>query len=107
VVHAQELDELDLCADLLPALSHRGHGRVLVVVDEATGKAPQAAARLDRPPAEDDAAFGLDDHRGRDLRVAPKDEVVVRACLQLAAFDDPGHERRAALDAKMSHRNGA
>ena len=104
MVHAQELDELDLGANLLPALSHRGHGWVLVVVHEAPGKAPQAAARLDRPPAEDNATVGLDDHRGRDLRVAPQDEVVVRACLQLPAFDDPGHERRAALDAEVSHR---
>jgi len=104
VVHAQEVEELDIGTDLLPALSHGRRGWVLVVVDEATGKAPQAAARLDRPPAEDDAAVGLDDHRGRHLRVAPEDEVVVRACLGLAAFDDPGHERRPALDAEVPHR---
>jgi hypothetical protein len=81
VVDADEPSDLDRCADLLQALAPGGVGGVLVVVDESSRQTPQAVARLDGPPAEDDAAVRLDDDRRGDLRVPPQDEVVVGAGL--------------------------
>jgi hypothetical protein len=102
VVHAQQLGQLDAGPDLLAALPDRSAGGILIVIDEAAGQAPVAVTGLDRSPAEDDPAIGFDHHGGRHLGVAPEDEVVVRACLELAAFDDAEDERRPALDAVVN-----
>jgi hypothetical protein len=107
VVHAEQLGQLDSGADLLAALPDRGAGGILIVIDEAAGQAPVAVTGLDRSPAEDDPAVGFDHHSGRHLGVAPEDEVVVRARLELAAFDDAEDERRPALDAVMAQRGRA
>jgi hypothetical protein len=102
VVQAEQLRQLDVHAYLLHALAYRGILRILVVVDKPAREAPQAVARLNGAPADDDAPSMLDDHRGRDLGVLPQHEVVVGTCLQIAAFDHPRDERRAALDAVMA-----
>jgi hypothetical protein len=93
VIHADQGGQFHGRADFLHALAYRRISRMLVMVDEATGKTPQTVAGLDRATAEDYASVDLDDDRRCDLRVAPQDEVVIRASLQLAAFDDPSLER--------------
>src|SRR5207245_2512246 len=60
VVDAQQLGDLDRRADLLQALAPGRVGRVLVVVDEATGQAPEAVARVDAPATEPDSLAGFD-----------------------------------------------
>jgi len=106
VIHAEQTGELDLGVDLLHAFAHRGSGGVLVVVDEPSGQAPEAKARLDASPAEHYAAAVLDHHGGRDLRVVPQHIRIIRANLELSAFDRLHDQRRAALDAEMAHRGG-
>jgi len=103
VVHAEQPGELDLRADLLEALPDGGIRRILVVVDETTGQAPEAVARLDRPSPQDDAATDLDDHGGCHLRVTPQDEAVVWAGFELAAVDHARHQSGAAVDAEVTH----
>jgi hypothetical protein len=105
VVHTDQPRQLDRRADLLEAFAGGGGRRVFVVVDKPTGQAPEPIARLDRAPAEDDAAFDLHDHGGRHLGVMPEDEAVVGARLHLATFDDAHLERRAAVDAEVTHSN--
>jgi hypothetical protein len=102
VVHAQQPGELDRNPYLLQAFTHRRTGGILVVIDEATRQAPEAITRLDRAASEHDAAVGLDHDGGRDLWVVPQHETVVRTRFNLAAFDDRGHQRRAAVDAEVS-----
>jgi hypothetical protein len=92
VIHADQRGQLDGRADLLHALAHRRVGRMLVIVDEATRQAPQPVTGLDRATAEDHTSVHLDDDGRRHLGVTPEDEVVVGACLVLAAFDDPSLE---------------
>jgi hypothetical protein len=104
VIDAEQPGDLDLGVDLLHAFAHRGSGGVLVVVDEPAGQAPQAIAGLDASPAEHYAAAVLDHHGGRNLRVVPQDIRIVRANLELSAFDCLHDQRRAALDAEMAHR---
>jgi hypothetical protein len=103
VVRADQSGQLDWCADLLEALASRGNRRVFVVVDEATGQAPETLARLDRAAPQHDPAIGLDDHARRYLRVMPQNKAVIRARLNLAAFDDSRHECGAAVDAEVAH----
>jgi hypothetical protein len=107
VVHADQGGHIDDRTDLLHTLPDRGRRRVFVMVHEAAGQAPQAEAGLDRSTAENDPPFHLDDHGGRDLRIAPQDEVVIRTRFQLTTFDHPGYERRAAPDAVVAHRGRA
>ena len=102
VIQAEQLRQIYLRADLLHAFANRGILRIFVVVDKPTWQAPQAVARLDGAPAEDDAPGVLDDDRGRDLRVSPQHEVVVGTGLVLAAFDHPRDQRRAAFDAEVA-----
>jgi hypothetical protein len=104
VIDAQELAQLNPGADLLEALAHGRVGGVLVVVDEAAGQTPVTVAGLDGPPAEDYAPLGVDDDGGCNLRVAPQDEVIVLACLDLVAFYDPRRKRPTAFQAKMTQR---
>jgi hypothetical protein len=104
VINAQQACDLDARPDLLTALAPRCIRRILVVVDEAAGQAPQALARFDRAAAQQDPLADLDDHRGDHLGVVPQDEVVVRAGLERAALDDAGHERGSAIDAEVTHR---
>jgi hypothetical protein len=103
VVDAEQLGELDLRVDLLPALSNRGGGGGLVIVDEPARKAPLAITGLDGAPAEDDSAVFLDDHRRGDLRVAPQHEPIVRAYLELTSLDGLHDQRHAAVDAEVTH----
>jgi hypothetical protein len=103
VVDVQHRLDLDRCPDLFATLANDGFGGALVVVDEAAGQTPQTVPGLDRAPAEDDAAVGLDHDRGSDLGVAPEDEVVVRARFELAAFEDLDDERRSAARAEVTH----
>ncbi|OLB90881.1 MAG: hypothetical protein AUI15_23755 [Actinobacteria bacterium 13_2_20CM_2_66_6] len=74
-------------ANLFQAFAHRRLDRALIVVDKTTRQAPHPISRFDRPAAQDDAAIGFDDDRGRHLRVPPEHEVVVRTSLQRATFD--------------------
>ena len=101
MIHAEKSGDLDRCGDLLAAFTDRGVARVLVVVDEPAGQAPEAQAWLDRPTAKQHTAVDLDDHRGDHLRVVPQDEVVVRAGLERAALDDSRLEDGAAFDAEV------
>jgi len=101
VKDTEEARQLDLGADLLAALTHRRGRRVLVMVDETAGQAPQPVARLDRSTSDDDSLFTLDDRGSDHFRVAPQHEVVVGTGLELAAIDDPYGKRRPAIDAEM------
>jgi hypothetical protein len=107
VVDADEADHLHARRDLFRALASGRTPRILVVVDKPAGKAPLAAARLDRPAAQKDSAIDLDHHRGRDLRVVPKDEVVIRAALDFPAFDNARYELGAAVHAVMRHHSNS
>jgi len=103
VVHAEQLGDLDRGADLFAALAQRGGGRIFVLVDKAAGETPEPVARLDRAPAQHDPAVRFDHYRRRDLGVAPEHEAVGGAGLELAAFDQRGDERGAAVDAEVTH----
>jgi hypothetical protein len=104
VKDADEPGLLDLCADLLPALARRRLPWALVIVDETTWKAPQPETGLDGAPAEQDPAIDLDHDCRGDLRVVPKDEVIVGTGLELATLDDTRHQLGAAFDAVVTHR---
>jgi len=99
VIDADEPRHLDAGANFFEAFTSRRVPGILIVVDEAARQAPQAAARLDRPASQENSALDLDHHRRRDLGIVPKHEVVVGACLDLAAFDHARHELGAAVDA--------
>jgi hypothetical protein len=99
VIDPDEARHLDPSADLFHAFARRRVPRILVVVDESTGKAPLAATRLDRPSAQEDSALDLDHHSGRYLGVVPKHEVVVGTSLDLPALDDARNELGATVDA--------
>jgi hypothetical protein len=101
VVNAQQTGELNFGVDLLRTFADCGSGRMLVIVDEPPGQAPQTVTRLDRPPAEHDPALDLNHDRRRDFRVAPKYVAVNRANFEVATFDCPDGERRPAVDAEM------
>jgi hypothetical protein len=101
VVHAQQTGELNCGVDFLGTFADCGAGRMLVIVDEASGQAPQTVTRLDGPPAEHDPALDLNHDRRRDFRVAPKNVAVNRANFEVATFDRPDGERRPAVDAEM------
>lgn len=103
VVHPEQLGQLNLRADLLEALTRGGVRRIFVIVDETAGQTPEAVARLDRPPPEDDSAFHLHDHCGRHLRVTPQYEAVVGARLELPTVDHARHQLGAAIDAEVTH----
>jgi len=103
VISADQLGELDPRADFLNALTNSGRRRVFIVVDESARQTPQATTRLDRTTPEHDAAFGFHHHGRGHLRIPPQDKRVVRADLVLAAFDEPGHQRRSAVDAEVGH----
>jgi hypothetical protein len=107
VVDAEQTGQLDLGVDLLAALADRGARRVLVIVHEPAWQAPLSIRRLDSAPPEHDAAIHLDDHRGRDLWVAPQDVSVMGAHLVFAPLDELEGERRAAVDAVVTHRGRA
>jgi hypothetical protein len=107
VVDAEQLGELDLRVYLLAALANRGARWGFVIVDETAWKAPLPITRLDGAPAENDSVVFLDDHRRGDLRVAPQHEPIVRANLELASFDGLRPQRRAAVDAEVTHRGRA
>jgi hypothetical protein len=103
VVNAEQLAQLDFSADLLTALAHRGVSRTLVVIDEAAGQAPLAVRGVDGPASQDYAGRRFDDDGRRHLRVAPQDEIVVRADLDRASFDRARDQGRSAVDAKVAH----
>jgi hypothetical protein len=106
VVHADQPGYLDGHADLFQALSCRRGRRVLIVVYESTGQAPEAIARLDRPASQNDSAIGFNDHGRRYLWVVPEDKGVVWTRFDLAAFDDSRHQRGSAVDAEVTHSGG-
>jgi hypothetical protein len=93
--------------DLLPAFARDRVSRTFVVVDKSPRETPEAIAGLDPAPPQHDAAGRRHDDGGRDLWIAPQHEVVLRTSLELATLDDLDHERRAALDAEVPHRNRA
>jgi len=103
VIDADQRRELDRGADLLHALAHRRVGGMLVSVDEATWQAPQPVTGLDRATAQDHAPVDLDNDGSSHLGVVPQDEVVVRARLQLTAFDDSSLEQRSAANTVVGH----
>jgi hypothetical protein len=102
VINAKQSSQLDRSADLLHAFTDRGHARILVGVDEAARQTPQAITGLNRSAADHHSAVRLDHDCCRDFGVMPEDEAVIRASLDLAAFDDSGHEGCAAVDAEVS-----
>jgi hypothetical protein len=103
VISAEQRRELDLGIDLLATLADRRAGGVFVVVYEPAGQAPEPIPGFDGAPPEHDAAVRLDHHRGRDLRVAPQDEVVVGTCLELTSLDRPRNQRSTAVEAEVAH----
>jgi hypothetical protein len=81
---ADERLRLDLEAGLLAQLANEGVQGMLVLLEEAAGKVPQADARLERPPPEEEPAVALDERLHRGRRVRP-DDVAARRAIEAIA----------------------
>src|SRR5690606_10089342 len=78
-VDRQELVDLEAGARLLPGLAAGAGGGRLVQLEVAGREGPEAAARLDRPPAQQDAIAPGGDGADDDLGILVSDEAAVAA----------------------------
>ena len=70
---ADEAPRLDLEPGLLAQLANEGVERMLVLLEEAAGEVPEADARVEGPPPEQQAAVALDERLDGGRRVCPDD----------------------------------
>ena len=83
---ADEALRLDLEPGLLAQLAHDGVERMLVLLEEAAGQVPEADARVEGPPYEQQAAVALDERLGGGRRVRPDHVPAGRARKVVAAM---------------------
>src|SRR5262249_13637975 len=86
--------DLDLGARLLPGLAQRTVGRGLVQLEVAGRQGPEAPARIDVAPAQQDAVLPAADRADDDFRILVLDESAIAAHQPLAvvAFRHAAHE---------------
>src|SRR5437868_10253899 len=84
-------------AQLLEHLADGGLFEEFSAIDVAGRKAPQAGARVDAPPSEQDSLTVAQDDRDGDLRIQVMDEAARRAGWSIAVFLQPTLERCPAL----------
>src|SRR5215467_2034298 len=105
VVDAEQARDLDLSPNLFATLADSRIGRVLVVVDVASGQTPQTVPGLDCSAADDHLPIAVFDHdQSHHLGVMPEHKTAVGAAFHVAALDRPRLECGTAVHAVMTHR---
>src|SRR5262245_5086730 len=105
VVHAQQPRDLHFGRYLLAALADGRVRGMLVVVDVASGQAPETVAGLDRPAADHDLPLVvLDDDQGHHFRVAPEHVPALGATFDCSILDSPRLKGGTAVHAVVTHR---